>query len=216
MIVQDVINRVRRTVGDVDVLQFADADVYVWINDSAKECAQDNNLLQKTATTVVVNGTSDYNLPADILKLHSVRYDDQKINVLTMEEFDKYVSDFQTTSKGTSTICYIWAAKLTLYPIPDNSTKNLKILYTRTPVEVTANGDAIDLPVMYHRRIVDYCLAMVAEQDDDMERYQIKMQEFKSGVQNLKDTDEWQQDLYPFITTSVRDSGVDVEWDLYE
>ena len=212
MIVSEVINRVRKIAGDIDVLQFTDADIMSWINDAAKECASDNQLLQKSATQAVVNGQTDYTLPTDILKLHSVRYDNENIRLMTMQEFDAEVSGFGETNKGAPFVGYVWAGKLVLYPAPDNSTKNLVISYTRTPTEVTAVGNSIDLPTMYHRRIVDYCLAMVAEQDDDLARYQAKMDEFKTGVQNLKDQDEWNYDVYPSITVSDRDMGMNGEF----
>lgn len=210
MIVSDVISRVRRIAGDMDALQFSDADCLQWINDATKECASNNQLLQKTATQTVTNGDGDYSLPTDILKIHSIKYDGIKLRTLTLQQADEEFT--LDTSKGTPSIAYVWANLLNLYPIPDNSTKQLQILYTRTPVEVTAVGDSIDLPVMYHRRLVDYILAMVAEQDDDQNRYQMKMEEFRSGVQSLKDDPEWEQDSYPFIGISSRDMG-DGYWD---
>jgi hypothetical protein len=207
MLVSDVISRVRKSSGDEDVLQFTDATVRDWINDAAKECASENLLLQKTATQVVTAGTTDYALPTDILKLHSVRYDNEKIRLMDMNEFDEKISGFGETTRSTPTLGYVWAGKLVIYPAPDNSTKSLAISYTRTPAEVVANGDSIDLPAMYHRRIVDYCLAQVAEQDDDENRYQLKMEEFRSGISALKDQQEWEQDAYPMITVSDRDGG---------
>jgi len=213
MKVGDVITRVRKIAGDIDVLQFSDADIFTWINDAAKECASDNQLLQKDATTTVTLGVNEYNLPEDILKLHSVRYNTEKLNLVTMNEFDNTISGYGSNEKGTPLVGYVWAGKLKLFPIPDNSTEKIVVSYTRSPVEVIAVSDAIDLPTMYHRRIVDYCLAMVAEQDDDMERYQMKMEEFKTGVQNLKDQPEWDNDQYPSITVSDRDMGGG--WDYY-
>lgn len=213
MNVGQVISRVRKIVGDTDVLQFTNADCYEWINDATKECASNNQLLQKTATSTVTQGDGDYVLPTDILKIHSVKYDGIKLRTTTMEEADKEFT--LDTAQGTPVVAYVWANVLNLYPIPDNSTKSLQILYTRTPAEVTGDADAIDLPVMYHRRLVDYCLAMVAEQDDDQNRYQMKMEEFRSGVQSLKDDSEWEHDLYPSISVSTRDMGdgfYDSDW----
>lgn len=212
MLTSDVISRVRRTAGDVDVLQFTDADMYAWINDACRECASDNNLLQVTATNSSVIGDGEYDLPTNILKLHSVKYDNSKLRMITMQQADEEFNLDDTT--GTPIVGYVWAGKLNLYPLPD-SVKDIKVMYTRTPLEVTEGTDEIDLPIMYHRRVVDYCLAMVAEQDDDQNRYAVKMQEFRSGVQNLKDQPEWENDLYPFITTAPRDTGEGYELELW-
>lgn len=213
MLVSDIITRVRNIAGDVDVLQFTDADIMRWINDGMRECAMDNDLLQKTATTTVTSGTSEYALPTDILRLHSVKYDNQKLPVLTLEEFDEqFTTDGSDT--GVPINCLIWAGFVRLWPTPTNSVDELKIDYIRTPVDVTLAADTPDLPVGYHPRLVDYCLAQVAQQDDDLGRYQLKMDEFRSGVQKLKDQGESNADLYPNISVDVRDTG-EGYWDYY-
>lgn len=203
----DIISRVRTIAGDIAVNQFTDQNIIDWINDAQRECVTDNLLLQKTATQNTINGTAGYTLPPDILKLHSIKYDNSKLRVVTQEEFDESWSD-DGTIKGTPTIANLWAGTLNLYPTPD-SVKQLQILYIRSPVDtsIANQGNELELPVLYHRRIVDYCLAMVAEQDDDMARYQAKMQEFKTGVANIKDHPESTVDLYPSISVDVRDMG---------
>lgn len=205
MLVSDVVSRVRSAAGDTDALQFTDAQIYSWINDAVKECASTNQLLQKSATQTVVSGIGSYTLPTDILKLHSVKYDEGKLRIISLQQADEEFTLDTTT--GTPVVGYIWANSINLYPIPDNSTKNLTLMYTQYPADITSGADSIGLPIMYHRRIVDYCLAMVAEQDDNHTLYQAKMQEFHTGVQILKDDPEWEQDLYPSISVSSRDMG---------
>lgn len=206
MLVSDIISRVRNIAGDINANQFSDEQVMSWINDGIRECAVDNNLLQKRATQIVVADQSTYDLPSDILKLHSVKYDGTKIKILTLEEFDKQYSG-ENTGSGVPNAAYIWAGVLNIVPSPDNSTKSLVIDYTRDPIDVDDGNLTPEIPVGYHSRLVDYCLAQVAQQDDDMNRYSIKMQEFRTGVQALKDQPEWENDLYPFISVSERDTG---------
>lgn len=209
MDVAAIISRVRRTAGDIDVLQFEDADIIRWINDAMRECASDNQLLQVRATSTTSVGTAEYGVPTDILKLHSVLVDGQKLPVVTLDEYDSHHGS--TLTSGTPVGCYIWAGKITLFPIPDQSAP-LVINYTRNPTEVAVATDVPELPVSYHQRLVDYCLAQVAQQDDDMTRYQMKMDEFRTGVQNLKDHPEWENNLYPTIAVAGADLG---GWDGY-
>lgn len=208
MLASAIIDRVRKIAGDVDVLQFTNDDIVTWINDATRECASNNNLLQVSATTATVAGTTDYNLPADILRLHSVRYDGVKLDILSLSEFDKFVDEYGSTDRGTPQVVYLWANKFTLFPAPD-AIKNFVVHYTRTPADIVVGNLAVapDLPVMYHQRVVDYCLAKVAEQDDDMNRYSIKMQEFNDGVSRLRDDQESELDQYPSISVGARDSG---------
>ena len=215
MLASDVISRVRNTAGDTNIGQFTDATMLSWINDGIRECAVENNLLQKTATTTVAAGTESYALPTDILKIHSIKYDGEKIPVYTREEFDARIGDRNPANqpdRGFPLVAYIWASNIILTPAPDNSTSKLQVDYLYTPVDVVAgtNLNTI-LPVGYHNRLVDYCLAQVAQQDDDMPRYQIKMEEFRTGVSSLKDQDEFTYDLYPSMSVSTRDMGEDAE-----
>jgi hypothetical protein len=208
----DCITRVRNISGDTTSLQFTDSQVTDWVNDGIRECAVQNNLLQKRATQNSVVGQSDYALPADILKLHSIKYDDVKLPVITLEEFDEQYSGVgasTTVQRGTPSVCYIWAGLLVLFPAP-NVVKALVTDYTYRATDLASPADAnteLPLPVGYHSRIVDYCLAQVYLQDDNNTMYQVKMQEFQTGVQNLKDQPENTYDLYPSISVDSRDMG---------
>ena len=196
MLVSDIITRVRRTVGDTDSLQVTDQDIYRWINDAMREIAADNQLLQKNATSNTIIGTAQYALPTDILKLYSITYDGQRLDISTLAEAeDSYTP---TAANATPSAAYIWAGQITLTPTPD-AVKSLVVSYTKQPTEVTAGTDTPEVPSQYHQRLVDYCKAQVAEMDDDMPRYQLKMDEFRTGVQNLKDHPEWENDAYPYI-----------------
>lgn len=217
MIVQDIMNRVRSIASDLDSVQFSDGDLVNWINDGIRECAKDNNLLQKSAASNLVVGTNSYNLPVDILKLHSVKVDGQKIRVLNLAEFEAYGGD--ATDSGTPVVAYVWAAKINFYPKPSQALPYV-VEYTYDPPLVT-NDNVVGtgkpsippLPVGYHIRLIDYCLAQVAQQDDDMNRYQMKMDEFRTGVHNLKEQNTTEEDYYPMMGISARDSGQEwLEW----
>lgn len=208
MNVGDIISRVRNIAGDTNVLQFEDSHIIDWINDGVKECAINNNLLQKRAVTIVTDGATEYDIPSDILKLHTVRYDDRKIPVYTLDQFDSL--DVQVDHEGTPQLCYIWASKINLWPAPNNSESVLTVDYTYEPSAIPKTDYSSlvpNLPPSYHARLVDYCLAQVAQQDGDTALYTLKMQEFATGVQSLKDQSEWEYDQYPMITTSPRDWG---------
>lgn len=206
MKLSSVISRVRSSAGDTDALQFTDAQLLEWINDGIRECAIQNNLLQKRASSSSSVGTSEYPLPTDILKLYSVKYDGSKLQGLTLDEFDERYGRVDGGSNSSPACFYVWGGVLNLYPVP-SSQGSLVVEYIYSPTDLGPEDydKELPLPVGYHSRIVDYCLAQVAQQDDDINRYTAKMQEFTTGVSQLKDQPEYTEDVYPSINISGRD-----------
>jgi hypothetical protein len=215
MQVADVVRRVRESAGDIAVLQFSNAVLTDWINDAIRECVIENNLLQARATTSTVASQADYTLPTDIFKLHSVVLEGYKLEVLTLEQWQERNASGSgaTIPTGASFNCYIYAGVLTLFPTPDK-VMSMQVNYIKHPAKITYNSgsstwDINDLPIPehYHNRIVTYCLAQVAMQDDDYDKYQALMTEFRTGVVDLKKAKDQEDDLYPFISVSSRDMG---------
>jgi len=217
----EIIRRVRQTAGDVLVLQFTDDMLVDWINDGVREVALENNLLQKTATSSTVIGVSQVTLPTDIMKLYSVQVDNEKIRILSYQEFEELSAGAPSgqPQTGSPSQCYVWAGVLNLAPPPD-SVKPLKINYIYDPVDVATSNLAASPPIpsSYHLRLVTYCLAQVAMQDDDIEKANMYLAQFRSGVIDLRSQSETEEDLYPFISVSSRDMGEwpgSLEWGTY-
>lgn len=214
MLVSDIVRRVRDSAGDTNVLQFTQTTLTDWVNDAVRECVIEQSLLQAKASVPTVVGQSDYTLPTDIFKLHSVIYGGRKLEVLTLEQWQERNASDYTDPVGNSNpfLCYIYAGVLTLWPQPD-AVKTLTINYTKLPATITYtagpdtwNPSTPPINEAFHSRIVDYCLAQVALQDEDNFKYNMLMQAFKTGVREL-DQNKNEDDLYPFISVSSRDMG---------
>lgn len=211
----DIITRVRSSVGDQGTLQITDSDIARWVNDACREIAIDNELLQAKATSDTVVGQSAYDLPSGILKLHSVRYEGDPLKVYTLAEHTERTL-LNESSSGTPTICYIWANQIELVPAP-SSVGSLEIFYIKEPTAISETEPVQtaaepDVPSPYHHRIVAYCVAQVAEQDEDADKYNLKMSEFKTGVEQLRDRPQWEADFYPTVSVSSRDMGYEDDW----
>lgn len=214
MKVEDVVKRVRSSAGDLTALQFDNSTLLDWINDGVRECVIENNLLQARARSRTSVGRDNYNLPDNIFKIHSVTVDGMKLEVLTLEQWEERNASESGQKGGNNEPfqCYIFAGVLTLWP-PPATEKELVINYTKMPPSIKYNESPegfvpCDLPIpeAFHNRIVTYCLAQVAFQDDDFVRYQSLMLEFTTGMRDLKNIDQT-EDLYPFISVSSRDMG---------
>lgn len=216
MLVSDIVRRVRDAAGDLNVLQFTQATLTDWINDGIRECVIENSLLQAKATSATVIGQTEYVLPADIFKIHSVYTDGYKLEVQTLEQWEQYNTGNHGATPDENPnqyVCYVYAGVLNLWPKP-TAVVPLVINYTKLPAAITytAGPDtwvpaSPTIPEAFHNHIVAYCLAQVALQDDDMNRYNMLMGQFKSGVIDLKHIKDTEEDLYPFISVSPRDGG---------
>lgn len=176
MNVGDVKTRVKRQFGDEAQAQINDTDIVRWINDAQRFVVmQSDSLLQKSATADLVASQQDYSMPTDLLILRSIS---QRISEsmpyypmtgYSLQEFDQRIGgwDSSDVNKGTAGYYCTYGSVFKLWPIPQTSiTAGLKIYYSRTPTDVVLDADTIDLPLMYHNAVVNYCLQQAYELDD--------------------------------------------------
>lgn len=213
MLFADIVRRVRESTGDMAVLQYADSTLTDWMNDAVRECVAENSLLQVRGSAVTVVGQQEYTFPADMFKIHSVYYEGRKLRIITLSEWeDAGLNELLDT--GESQFGCFYAGKLALSPIP-NKIVNLTLNYSKYPVDTVYNpvGPAWNpttpsIPEAFHARIVTYCMAQVALQDDDYGKYQALMLEFKTGVIDLKHLKDETENLYPFMHYVDRDMEI--------
>lgn len=212
MLVSEIATRVKRQFGDEAGAQITDADIIRWCNDAQQEIAVANDLLQVSAYTATTAGTQKYTIPANLLILRSAKWQGVKMQAVSMEEADALtLSTSATVPTGVPTTYWQFARQIYLWPIPGvSAASDLVLYYTRVPTALTVVGDTPELPLQYHPRLVEYCVAQAAELDDNLQHYAMKMSQFKQGVGELKDNATWENhDVYPSITPSLRDYGGD-------
>lgn len=208
---EDIAARVKRQFGDEDGSQVTDADIVRWINDAQREISVQHDLMQKKATAATVANQNSYSLPADILRLRSVKFQGITLEGISLEQADELLpANAQSVAQGypTGTPCSFWvfAGQINLYPAPaSTSASDLTIYYTATIVDLAAlTGDApniITLPPEYHNSILEYCLKQAYELDANTALMQAKGNEFQQGIDRLKANTDWQnQATYPSIT----------------
>lgn len=212
MLVIDIVRRVRDAAGDTAVLQFTNQTLTDWINDGIRECVVENSLLQVRASQNTVINQTDYALPTDIFKFHSVLVNQFKLEMLTLQQWEERNAGEvnMTADAGEPVVCYVYAGVLTIWPKP-SAVVPLVINYTKLPTAITYaepiwTPTSPTIPEQYHNRLVTYCLAQIAMQDDNYEKYQALMVEFQTGTKQLNDS-RHEDDLYPSISVSSRDMG---------
>src|SRR6187455_362795 len=189
----DILTRVKRQFGDDVGAQITDEDIVRWCNDACLEIAMANATNQGyfLGTTPVTSGVKEYELPADLLTLRSIRLENSKLVGTTYEQITE-VDDYSDTTSGKPTHYYVYGGRVNLYPIPSQDYSALTIMYVKTPDILSVEMVDIepDVPVQYHPRIVEYCIAQAAELDDNLAHYQQKMGQFQQNILALKQNNE--------------------------
>jgi len=189
----DIIKRVQRQFGDDVEAQITEEDIVRWVNDACLEIAVTNATNQGyfLGTTPVTNGVKEYELPADLLTLRSIRLENSKLIGTTYEQITE-IDEYSDATTGKPTHYYVYGGKVVLYPIPSQDYPTLTIMYVKTPDLLSFEMKNIepDVPVQYHPRIVEYCIAQAAELDDNLGHYQQKMGQFQQNLMALKQNNE--------------------------
>lgn len=200
----EIITRVQRQFGDDVQAQITEEDIVRWVNDACLEIVTNNATNQGfVGSTAVVVGQVEYDLPADLLLLRSVRLNGRKLKGENYEQLCEIDPSIETTT-GMPTHFWVYGDKLNLYPIPNEEEGNINIMYVKTPDILTVNMKTRepDVPKQYHPRIVEYCIAQAAELDDNLPHYQAKMAQFQTNIFNLsRNAEQPESDsFYPSIT----------------
>lgn len=217
MLVSDIQRRVKRAFGDEAGSQITDADIIDWINDAQIEICRKNDVIQVIGTIPSVINQPRYALTAlaDILKLFLVKFDGNTLQTLTQQDADQFDSTYDQLNQGTGIPTHYWvfANNITLFPVP-SIVKNLSVYYIRKPVAVAVGGDTPEIPVQYHTQIVDYCIGRAMQQDNNLQGYLQKMGEFSKNIAEQSQDEDWaSQNIYPSISVSRDDTGMD--WGYY-
>jgi hypothetical protein len=209
--VQKIMNRVRRQFGDTAGVQLDAQFFYDFINDAMREIVLEADLLQTTATNNSVANTATLALPTDALRIYGVSYAGSPISEVELSQARQLLEVTEGPVSagypvGTPAQYWIWNNNIVFYPAPD-SVKSVAVYYNRNPTEVSSTADIPELPARYDNRILEYLMAKAAEFDDDMGKYQVKIQEFSMNMSKSSGEDGDSQELYPFISVSPVDAS---------
>lgn len=213
----DVKTRVKRQFGDDAGIQIQDADIVRWVNDAQREIAnQNDDLLQVTAQTLVVAGQGSYTIPTDCRLLRQIKFNGLHLKALSLNDFNEYIDGLQNPanySQGDPLVYNIWQQQFTVFPTPSQSSTvsngsatYFTIYYLRNTVDVVNDTDNLEFPNGYHNHIVEYCLSMAYELDENWGAAQQKQGQFNKGVAGLKERDNWPvREVYPTISIKAED-----------
>lgn len=214
----DVKIRVRRQFGDESSVQIQDDDIARWANDALMHVVQNNEgLLEAVATIDIVTNVQDYPFPTDMFVLSGLTYrassDLSYIHLqgYSFQEFNSYVDGWDGTLYGPARpfVYTVFANTLKLFPIPNlDAPAGVKVFYNRKPATLVADNDILDLPLIYHNSVVNFCLQQAYEMDENFQAATQKGAQVTSDLQINRDKANGQKnkETYPVIVAMPDDA----------
>lgn len=163
---------------DADLLAEAGEEIIRVLDELTLE---DFQWLLTTGTPIpLVQGTQDYDLPANYRRMYTARLQtgNRPLTYVDQREWDRYVLD--QTSQGSPTGYTIFRStntqeRIRIFPIPAQA-DNLIFLYHRVITTPSAGGTALDIPERYQTYVI----------------YQARANLIASGHPNETDREYWQ------------------------
>lgn len=195
----DVASRVRTGFGDSSGAQLADSSILSWINDGQREIVNSNPILRATKITDVVAGQSDYSFPNDkVLSIEALYISGYPLTNLSPQAAREYILTQDPTKVLSAERPDVWyerAGIITLFPFPNKSiTNGLKLEYIKNPVSLTLLSSALSIPDRYFNELVNYVIAQALEMDENYDASNMKLRQFRDGLDRLSTKDTISQD----------------------
>lgn len=186
----DVIQRVKTQFGDNSGAQLTDDVIYRWINDGQQEIVNNNPILKATKITDVVAGQAEYTFPSDKVQyIEAIYVESRPIKNLSPQGFRDFILADDPTREAKSKYPDVWyerAGIITFYPTPDTSfTNGLKLEYVKQPTAIVNSSSVLSVPDRYMNNLVNYCLTQALEYDENYAAAQVKMSQFRDGLDRL-------------------------------
>jgi len=138
--------------------------VLEYLNDGIQHLVTRTGLKTSSAQITTLDGRVFYNLPADCIRVLSVRDDDstEYLRPISMWELDR--SYFRATDYGAKhAIHYVpfGLDEIGLWPVPEENGRTYSILYSTDPgvSAVSLDTDDIPIPRKYEHILIDYVVA---------------------------------------------------------
>lgn len=174
----EFLTKVRQTLKEPVAVAWSDVELRDYINQGAADIARRTETLQTMGTVAAVEGTREYTLPANVLRVHKVEYKpDGSERIYPMEYSDLHAMDAmwytqQSISKGTCQAYTLWgyppALKLVVYPTP-SLPGVFRVHYYAMPAAVatdgTGSGSTVTVPSGWDDLVVEYAVYLAFRRD---------------------------------------------------
>ena len=117
------------------------------------ELAQETFCIENRYTTTSVSSQQEYAVPSRMLAVKRVTYDGEKLRPTSRLELDSIDLTTDTTTTGTPQYYYNFDDMFGLFPVPDSSSKTIKI-WTLDEPDVPTSTSTLEVPTQFHGYLI--------------------------------------------------------------
>lgn len=196
--VQDVLDYVTNMFGDTSGVQISGSDIVRWVNIGQEDIVQRNKVLRAVASSPCIPGQGDYRfLSDDVLYIDSLLYGNKLIPNMSWSQAQQMISRMDpqlNIQLPYPRFWYEWGGVITLWPVPQDASKDIKIFYIQKPTPVAQNTDLLSITDRYFLTLCEFCMGKAYEQDEDWVAVQAKTQQYEQRMRLHGDDERSAQD----------------------
>jgi len=202
-----ILATVRAQVYEATAAFYTDAEIYSYMWQAEQEIANQvvcTEVRDSTSISSVTN-TEYYSLPADVLYVERVEWNNTKLKKIDYRDRDSvngggYGGDLD---KGDPYCYYQYGSQIGLFPVPQEA-KTVALHYIQEPAQIVTASSAFTVPSFFAKYIPDFCLSRMYAKDQDDGRAKFHQGLWSGNILSAKQL--WSQRQFKDALLVVKDS----------
>lgn len=200
----EFIRKARVRLSELSARAYDDQMFREWINEGARDIARRTEALEDRETIAAVLGQSEYDLAADVIRLHRVEFtptseDTVRLEYVDVKDLDSFGWRQRTMRQDRPYVYSIWgsgrALKLIAFPCPGMA-GNFTTWYYRLPValsetDLTDMDTDVEIPPAWDDILLDYIEYRAMRKDRDPRWQEAKAMYDENSGQMFDNTRRW-------------------------
>jgi len=146
---------------------WASSEIYGLISEAQTEMARESINIENIYSTSTVISQQTYSVPTNCISIKRIEYNGAKIERITLREDDSITNlESDITTTGNPIYYFEWNSLIYLRPLP-SAVGTLRIFTYDKPTEITAASTPLEVPIQFHRDIVNFVVREMAIKDQN-------------------------------------------------
>lgn len=159
-----------------------------WLDEGQIDIVRRTECYTATKSLTSVDGTREYELGTDVMKILAITYDSEEVQPTTQEQAGYYNDYPGEAAEGTPTHYYVKITTNPLIgftPVPDTSAKTISVHYVKRPESLVTITNNPVIPEQFQRLIVKFAMYNCLITDVKTDTLALWQREYVDGVNRM-------------------------------